>query len=144
MLRVARISLLALSAFFAGKSVGAQSSACLPSDGDALRLLSFARSLATTTDTLDARVRTNVGFSLMDSTKVLPESDSRVCASSVAGINASLNTPGRLRLIHLVKMSTQGYLAFQPALAGTFPGSEYNPIFVLTKQSAVRTKILSF
>ncbi|MES3033663.1 MAG: hypothetical protein V4813_06665 [Gemmatimonadota bacterium] len=121
-----------------------QTNACLPRDDDALRLLGFARDLASATDAAESKVRTNVGLTLIDTTKVVRESDARACANAIAGINTDLNTPGQARAIHLVKLSTQGYLAFVPALAGAFPGSEYNPIFVLTKSGAVRTKILAF
>lgn len=139
-----RCAMLILVAMCSSTLARGQSNGCLPSDEVALQILSYARSMATTTDTLDARVRTGVGFTTMDSTKVVREADARACTNAVAGINVKLNTPGRARAIHLIKMSTQGYLAFVPALAGTFPGSEYNPIFVLTKQGAVRDGILAF
>lgn len=139
-----RVATPACVLLFFATAAGAQSSRCVASGDDGMRLLQFARQLATTTDTLDARVRINAGFTAMDSTKVLIETDARTCAASVAGINARLGTPGAPRLVHLIRMTTQGYLALVPALAGTFPGSEYNPIWVLTRQGNVRTGILAY
>jgi hypothetical protein len=135
------IGLIGLSALCPAQ-VRAQTSGCLPSDGDAIMVRNDAREMIAPRFPRTTAVRDSVGFTSMDTTKIVMVSDARTCTSIVAGINAHLGTPGRVRRIHVVKMGTQGYLAFEPAMVGSDPRNEWTPTWVITRQFAVRKSIL--
>lgn len=135
---------LCLCAVGVTRAAVAQSSACLPTDATGVLIRGYGRSMAVTTDTLRAKLRTKAGFTAMDSTKVVLSVDAKVCSGIVAGINTFLSTPGRTRLVYVVVMGTQGFLALEPAFAPANPTSEYKPLFATSRKYVVSISILGF
>jgi hypothetical protein len=143
MRRILRAGAFSLAMHFCTPAtLHAQASGCLPAGSFARDLLSYARKLAVSTSPADARTRTLAGFTTTDSTKVVIETVARSCTAGVAGVNAALSTPNRARLIYLIRMNTQGFLAYQPSLNGTFPKGEYVPLFALKKTGAYTASFL--
>lgn len=115
----------------AARDVRAQVAGCLAINDDSLRLRAYARGLVATSDADRITLRGSLGFSAMDTTKIVNSIDSRECSKAINGINAYLGTPNRVRQIHLVKVGTSGFMAYEPAWP--VDGSSRRPVFVLTK-----------
>lgn len=137
----ARLLLLTMTLAAAPRIGGAQSSGCEPSltSDEARTMLGFARFTVSGMDPGTIRVRTAIGLPVIDTTKVVLTTMAKTCTDAVAGINAKQGTPGRVRRIHLVKLNTSGYMAFEPVYA---PGLTVRPVYVLSKTLAVTNLLL--
>lgn len=138
-----RIRIVAMSVLLSSASY-AQSSGCLPADVDAVRLNAMARKLVSSTDSEVVRLRTVTGIGALDSNEVVAVTDSRKCLRAIDGANTYLQTPGRVRRVHLVALANIGFLLFEPAPSGPQPASEWKSVFVVTKTFAIRTAVEAF
>ena len=135
-IRLTRLLLFTVAMSVSPQSGIAQTSGCLPSltSDDSRGLLGFARFTVSGMHPGTFRVRAAVGLPLIDTTKVVLTKTAKLCTDAVAGINARLGTPGRVRRIYLAKLNTDGYMAVEPV---DVPESEWRPVYLLTRHMAV-------
>jgi hypothetical protein len=144
MIRTALIALTLSCIVCAGLAANAQSAGCLPSDVDTADLMYYARTLVSATDPERIGLRNALGFGALDSNKVVTVTDARTCAKVIDGLNAALQTPSRVRRVHVVAMVKDGFMVFEPAPSGPQPANEWKPAYVLTKTFTVRGSVLAF
>lgn len=135
---------LGFTAFILPCALVSQASSCRALGDDGVRLRSAARAFVGSTDSSDVAFRAGLGFSAMDSTRVVEQTDTRTCGKIATAVNAFLNTPGRARSVHVVALVNNGYFAFDPDAPPLKSPSEWRPIFVVSKQFAVLKAINAF
>ena len=135
-IRLTRLLMFTVAMAVASQRGIAQTSGCEPSltSDEARGLLHYARYTVSSGHPGTFRVRVAIGLPVIDTAKVVLTTTARTCTDAVAGINARRGTPGRVRRIHLVKLNTSGYMAFEPVYE---PGLTVRPVYVLSRQLAV-------
>lgn len=76
-----------------------------------------------------------------DTTKVVIVTDAKTCASVVAAFNSYWNTANAVRTVMVAKLSTNGYMAFEP-LPSPEPGDPPRAVFLFTTKFALLDVIL--
>jgi hypothetical protein len=105
-------------------------------DTAARLLLRFARVSVSSPEPEAVAWRVRLGLPALDTTKVVMVKDSKTCTSVVTAFNTYWNTPGAVRTVMIAKLSTTGFMAFEP-LPVPGPGDASRAVFLFTTKFAV-------
>lgn len=123
----------------AARSAGAQTtSGCRPSDDDALVLRSYLRELVTATAPDRVALRTDIGLTAMDSTRVTLVTNDRVCAKVADAINAGLQTPNVARQLYVFDVG-KSFAAQDP----DHPSGGYWPTMIVSARHKLIGSVLA-
>jgi hypothetical protein len=97
------------------RALEGQTATCITTqDSTSLSLRSWVRRLIGVNSSGTAAVKTGLGLTVTDSTKVVLFTDQRKCANLLSGVNKGLNTPGISRSLYVYVIGGKDYAIYSP------------------------------